>query len=426
LICLFESYSKTPDALGNSNFDITKAKNDTSVPEKEESGTSTFELNHYEINNSRLLFQDDVSKVALHMTDINHSGDGSLSGDNILLDTQSSSVVSFRLDETKYLNKNTLKLAASLELDLKNQRYTFKENKAQVNQLPLEFQGYVQLAEKYTDVHIKFKTPTSDFKNFLAVIPEVYAKNLNGVQTTGDFSIDGMIAGKVDDVHVPKIDIKIASNNASFKYPDLPKSVENITIDTQIKNDTGISDDTYIKIGNLTFRIDQDTFAAKGNLMNITKNMIVDMTVNGTLNLANLDKAYPLQLEQQLNGILKADVQTNFDMESLDKEQYQNIKSSGAASLDNFTYASPELPNEINIKSANVSFKPETITLENIKLTTGQSDLAATGTIHNLMGFLFSKQDLKGNLQKMKALQTRPWIIQKRKHCKSLHSWMPP
>ncbi|WP_299187563.1 AsmA family protein [uncultured Aquimarina sp.] len=384
------------DSLGNSNFDIAKESEETKTTDSEEGGSFTFELDHYEINNSKLLYKDDVGKITLLMTNVNHSGDGSLSGENILLDTASSSEVSFSLDDTKYLNKNALKLDAELELDLENQRYAFKENKALVNQLPLEFEGFVQLFDKYTDVDLSFKTPTSDFKNFLAVIPEVYAKNLDGVETTGDFSVNGVIKGKADDVYIPKMDIQIASHNASFKYPDLPKSVQNINIDTQIKNDTGLADDIYVNIGNLTFKIDQDTFAAKGSLRNVTTNMIVDMAVNGTLNLANLDKAYPLELEQQLNGILKANVNTKFDMLSLEKEQYQNVKSAGTISLDKFTYASPELPNEINIEKANVNFKPETITLDKMEVTTGKSDLAAQGTINNLMGFLFSKQDLKG------------------------------
>ncbi len=385
------------DSLGDSNFDIGKKQENVVDPPTEESGSFTFALEHYEINDSKILYQDDVSKTILEMTGLNHSGDGSVSGDKVILNTKTNAEASFGLDGTKYLNKNKLQLDAEIELDLKNQRYSFRENKGLINRLPLEFTGFVQLFEKYTDVDLSFKTPSSDFKNFLAVIPEVYAKNLDGVKTSGDFSINGIIKGKSDDTYIPKMDIKIASNNASFKYPDLPKGVKNINIDTQIKNETGLVDDTYIKIGNLTFKIDQDSFAAKGSLRNITKNMIVDMMLKGTLNLQNLNQAYPLQLEEKLNGIVNADIKTHFDMQSLEKEQYQNVKSSGTASVSGFTYASDELPNEIKIKKANVSFNPETITLDEIQATTGKSDLAATGTITNLMGFLFAKQDLKGN-----------------------------
>ncbi len=386
------------DSLSRSNFDIAKTEGSQTEETPTEDGSSfTFALEHYEINDGKILYQDDVSKTHLLMTHLNHSGDGSVSGEKVILDTKTSSEVSFGLDDTQYLDKNKVQLDAQLELDLKNQKYTFKENKALINRLPLEFAGYVQTAETYTDVDLSFKTPTSDFKNFLAVIPETYAKNLDGVTTSGDFSIDGMIKGKADDTYIPKMDIKIISHNASFKYPDLPKGVSNINIDTQIKNETGLVDDTYIQIGNLTFKIDQDTFAAKGSLRNLTQNMIVDMAMQGTLNLAHLDQAYPLELEEKINGIVNANIQTRFDMESLEKEQYQNVKSSGTASISGFSYASEELPNTINIQNADVSFNPQTISLEKMEVTTGKSDLSAKGTIDNLMGFLFAKQDLKGN-----------------------------
>ena len=322
------------DSLGNTNYDIAKKDSDSPSPEtttEEESGSFTFALDHYEINNSKLLFKDDVGKIEMLISEVNHKGIGTLSGDKVILNTESSSKVSFSLDGTKYLNKNSLKLDAMLDLDLKNQRFAFKENKAMINQLPLEFVGFVQLAEKYTEVDLSFKTPSSDFKNFLALIPEAYSKSLDGVKTTGNFSVDGIIKGKVDDNHIPKMDIKMASDNASFKYPSLPKGVENITIDAQIKNETGLLDDTCVNLGKLNFRIDQDTFSANGKVLNLTKNMIVDMTVNGTLNLANLNQAYPLELEQKLSGIFKANVTTHFDMKSLENEQYQNVKNSGTA-----------------------------------------------------------------------------------------------
>ncbi len=387
------------DSLGNSNFDITKTDEKEAVPAPEEESNSSFvfALEHYEINDSKIFFIDDVSKTVLEMTNLNHQGDGSVSGEKVILDTKTDTEASFSLEDTKYLNNNKLQLDAEIELDLKNQRYSFKENKALINRLPLEFAGFVQLNEKDTDIDLSFKTPTSDFKNFLAVIPETYAKNLDGVTTAGDFSINGIVKGKSDDTYIPTMDIQIKSHNASFKYPDLPKGVRNINIDTQIKNETGLVDDTYVKIENLTFKIDEDSFAAKGYLKNITKNMIVDMMLDGTLNLANLNQAYPLELEEKINGIVKADVRTHFDMQSLEKEQYQNVKSSGTASISEFTYASSDLPNEVKIAAADVSFNPQTISLDKMQASTGQSDLGATGTIDNLMGFLFSKQDLKGN-----------------------------
>ncbi len=201
----------------------------------------------------------------------------------------------------------------------------------------------------------------------------------------------------LDETYIPKMDIKVSSDNASFKYPDLPKSVQDINIDLQILNETGILEDTYLTFDNVTFRIDQDRFATNGSIKNLMGNMLVDMALQGTLNLANLEQAYPLDLEQDLNGILTADVTTQFDMNSIEKEQYQNVKSNGTASIKNFSYKSPEIPNEIKIANARLNFNQGNVRVPELKLTTGQTDITASGNIENLIGFLFTDQNLKGS-----------------------------
>jgi hypothetical protein len=81
----------------------------------------------------------------------------------------------------------------------------------------------------------------------------------------------GFAKGLYSDTTVPKFNIDIASNNASFQYPDLPKSVRNIVIDTKIVNETGILNDTYINIDKLSFKIDQDVFNAKAKFQILHK-----------------------------------------------------------------------------------------------------------------------------------------------------------
>lgn len=381
------------DSLGNNNYDI--AIEDTSA-------TSTgqafkLDLKHYEINNTRVKYHDIPGKIRLDVENLNHEGTGDFSLDESELDTYSEALVSLDYDGVNYLKQHNVSLDAVFLMNLETMKYTFQENEARINQLPLTFDGYVQVNEDDTEMDLSFKTPSSDFRNFLAVMPATYAKNIENVETSGDFVVNGRIFGKADDVYIPKMNIKITSENASFKYPDLPKSVEDISLDMEVLNDTGLAEETYININNATFRIDQDRFTANGNISNITENMLVDLALKGTINLANISKAYPLELEQELNGILTADVKTRFDMNSIEKEQYQNVNSSGTASIRNFSYSSPEIPNEVKIANADMSFNQGNVRVPQLKLTTGQTDLTASGSLQNLIGFLFTDQQLKGN-----------------------------
>jgi hypothetical protein len=84
-----------------------------------------------------------------------------------------------------------LTLDAVLGIDLENSKYTFKENKALINQLPLEFDGFIQLVDAGQQYDLKFKTPTSSFKiSWVSFLLHTLLV-LDNVKTTGDFIIAG-------------------------------------------------------------------------------------------------------------------------------------------------------------------------------------------------------------------------------------------
>ncbi|TPG35501.1 AsmA family protein [Flavobacterium pectinovorum] len=380
---------------GVGNFDIAlKDKNETKKDDA--SKPLSLKIQNYKIENFTFRYIDQGSKIKMVIDSLNHEGTGDFTNSKLDLTTKSTAKVSLDMDKVNYMKNVKLTLDAVLGIDLEKSKYTFKENKALINQLPLEFDGFIQMVDAGQIYDLKFKTPTSSFTNFLGLIPSAYASSLDGVKTTGDFTVTGFAKGQLTDTTVPKFNIAIASNNASFQYPNLPKSVQNIVIDTKIINETGILNDTYVNLDKLSFRIDQDVFSAKANIKNITVNPIVDAALKGTINLANLSKAYPIKMDKPLAGILKADVTTNFDMASVEKSQYQNIKNAGTMSLSGFKYTDDN-NKSMNISTALVEFNPSTINLKKFDATTGKSDLSINGVLENFYGFMFKKQELKGN-----------------------------
>ena len=379
---------------GIANYDI--ALKDEKTIDDGKSSPLSLKIQNYKVENFKLRYFDESSKIKMVIDSLNHEGTGDFTAQKLDLVTKSTAKVSLDMDKVNYMKNVALTLDAILEIDLEKSKYTFKENKALINQLPLEFDGFIQMVEAGQEYDLKFKTPTSSFKNFLGVIPSAYAANLDNVKTTGDFTVVGFAKGLYSDTTVPKFNIDIVSNNASFKYPDLPKSVQNIVIDTRIINETGILNDTYVSLDNLSFKIDQDVFNAKANIRNITQNAIVDAALKGTINLANLSKAYPIKLDKPLSGILKADVTTKFDMQSVEKSQYQNINNAGTMSLSGFNYVD-ENGKKMNISNALVQFNPSQVNLKELNATTGKSDISVTGILENFYGFIFKNQELKGN-----------------------------
>jgi hypothetical protein len=384
---------------GTTNYDIVKQDEDASTASESEEQSSgfSFDIQNYELNNSAFTYIDEGTNTKLYATEIKHNGKGIFSGETSELDTKTAAKISMSIDSTQYLSNNSIKLDALIGMDLEQNKYTFKENKGFINALPLEFEGFVQIVEEGQQIDITFKNPESSFKDFLAVIPEAYAKNIENVNTTGNFTVNGVIKGLVSEETIPTLDINMKSDNASFKYPDLPKSVRNIMINASVKNTTGNADDTYVDLDQLDFKIDEDVFKSEAHIKNLTGNMLVSANLDGVLNLANVTKAYPLELENQLSGILKGKLNTSFDMEAIDTNAYQRIKNNGSVSISDFVFSSEDIVNPIQINKANLTFKPGTVSLNSFDAQTGKSDFSATGTINNLLGFLLSDKKLQGN-----------------------------
>jgi hypothetical protein len=380
------------DGIGN--YDI--ALKDKNNIEDEKSKPLSLKIKDYSVENFKFKYYDEKSKIKMVLDSINHEGTGDFTSSKLDLATKSTAKVSLDMDKVNYMKNVGISLDAVLGIDLDKSKYTFKENKAKINELPLEFDGFIQLVDAGQQYDLTFKTPTSSFKNFLGLIPAQYSSNLKEVKTSGDFTVAGFAKGLYSDTSVPKFNVKIASNNASFQYPNLPKSVKNIIIDTKIINETGEMNDTYVNLDKLSFQIDQDVFNAKANIKNISENALVNAALNGTINLANLTKAYPIKLDKPLTGILKADVTTAFDMQSVEKSDYARIRNAGTIDLTGFNYTDED-GKTMKISRAFVSFDPSRVNLKQFNATTGKTDLVVTGVLENFYGFVFKNQELKGN-----------------------------
>ena len=379
------------DGIGN--YDIALKNKDK---EQGKSKPLSLKIKQYSVENFKFKYYDEKSKVKMVLDSINHKGIGDFAASKLDLVTTTTTKVSLDMDKVNYMKNVAISLDAILGIDLNQSKYTFKENKAKINELPLEFDGFIQLVDAGQDYDLKFKTPTSSFKNFLGLVPAKYSSNLKEVKTSGDFTVVGFAKGLYSETSVPKFNIEIASNNAAFQYPNLPKSVRNIIIDTKIINETGVMKDTYVNLDKLSFQIDQDVFNAKANIKNISENAQVNAALKGTINLRNLTKAYPIKLEKPLTGILKADVTAEFDMESVEKSDYTNIKNAGTIDLTGFNFTD-ENGKTMKISRALMAFNPSRVNLQQFNATTGNSDMAINGILDNFYGFVFKNQELKGN-----------------------------
>lgn len=384
------------DAEENANYDIVMAAEEVSDPTASENAFS-LDLQEYAVTNTRITYQDLTSGTLLDVSGINHTGSGDLSAASSELETTTTALVSLTVNNTEYISKSQVALRATLGMNLEESTYTFLKNEGKINQLPLVFDGYVKINEENQEMDIHFATPSSDFNNFLAVLPESYVQEMAEITTSGNFMVEGTIKGILDDVHIPMMNITMQSENAAVKYASMPKTIDNIVINAAVINTSGLAKDTYMVINKGAFSIDEDQFSVDAKIADLLGNTKVDANMQAQMNLANIAKAYPMDGATNLKGNLKGSISTHFDMASIEKKQYQNTQTSGQLSVGNFEVTTEQFKHPIILNSLVIDFKPARVSVREMNGKMGDTDFKITGAINNLLGFLFNKENVEGN-----------------------------
>ncbi|WP_010602605.1 AsmA family protein, partial [Pedobacter agri] len=383
---------------GQANWDIMK-KDSSSTSADTAKTTFKAALQKYSIERGNITYDDAALNFFMELKNVNHTGKGDFTQDLFTLKTQSDiEKLTVKYGGIPYLNQVALDADLPLDIDMKKMKFTFSENKIQLNELILSAVGYLAMPNASDMVmDLKFDAKQSELKNFLSLIPAIYASNFKDMQATGKFAMNGTAKGTYNENSLPAFDVNLSIENGKIKYPSLPSAINNIQVKSNINNPDGVIDHTVVNVP--AFHLEFGAVPVDGRLLlkNPTTDPFVDMALKGKLDLKQLTSIFPMK-DMTLTGILDADVQAAGRKSSIDKGQYEAFKASGQMIANNFTYAGKNVPMPVNVPTAKMGFSPKNITLSNLIAKVGKSDFSANGSVNNYLSYFFKKnQALQGD-----------------------------
>ena len=123
----------------------------------------------------------------------------------------------------------------------------------------------------------------------------------------------------------------------------------------------------------------------------------------GKVDLGAVKEVYPLGDSIALAGVVTADMQASGRMSDIERERYEAIAASGRLTVEGVTAALAGLP-EVKVRRAAMSVSPAALTLSELGVTVGRSDIEASGTLSNYIGYLLRDQTLRGRLDVRSSL----------------------
>ncbi|MCL2072809.1 MAG: AsmA family protein [Marinilabiliaceae bacterium] len=390
---------------GRPNWDIMKPSDEETPEEEEElpddsefAGEFNVALKKFEIKDAKIVYFDEPGNMKASLDGFNFLLKGDMSLERTILDIKTGiNELDFWMDGIRMLKKAEIQFDSEIDADLTNMAFAFKENMFRINDIVLKFDGEVKMPEEDIDVDITFATDKTDFKSLLSLIPAIYMQDFEAVQTAGSLELNGSAQGTLNDKQTPSAKINLAVNNAMFKYPDLPKSVENINIAVKVAYDGVVFDRTTVDVDNFSFTMAGNPFKMDLHVKTPDSDMQIAANFDGKIDFNSMADIIPLD-DTKLLGLLECDLSLAGRMSTLENEQYEDFKADGLIKLSNFLFESPDFPQGVTISQTHLEFSPKIVSLKAFDAVIGRTDISMNGSLENFIPFVFKEETVKGRL----------------------------
>jgi hypothetical protein len=361
-------------------------------------------LKSLKINHSDITYNDMKGNMSATLKDLNYTLSGDFTQDNFvlsnLLEIAETTVNSGGVG---YLTKAKVGFKADMDMNMPNMKFTFKENELSLNELGFSFDGFVEMPKQDIGMDLKFAAKQTEFKSILSLIPSVYSKDFANVKTEGKLKLDGFAKGTLHSEKdstkntYPSFEVNLAIANAMFKYPSLPKSVNDINIDVHVENKQNYLDATVIDVNKFHLNMAGNPIDMWAHVKTPISDPAVSAEVKGIVDLVSVKEFIPLEKGDAMSGTIKADISAAGRMSSLERKEYDKFKLAGTLEVDKMNYKTSTLPYKVLLNVMKLNFTNQFVELTAFDALMGKSDIKAQGKIDNFMQYIFKDSLIVGN-----------------------------
>ncbi len=387
---------------GTANWDIAKETGVEEVPDTTAGETPSFhvQLKKLEIRNGSISYNDTKGDMQASLDGFNFVLRGDMTQDYTDLNIYSrTEVLNVLMGSIRYLKDAVLSLSIDIGADLKNMNFTFNENEIALNELVFGFDGNLNMPGENIETDLTFQTRETSFKTLLSLIPAIYMNDFQDLETSGQLALNGYARGVYSeaDSTLPDVGLELSVSDAMFKYPDLPKSVEDVAINLVLAVDGDNLDGSIVDLNRFHLSIADNPVDAVIHLKTPVSDPEVEGKVTGNFNLASFLDIIPLE-GISLKGLVDMNLELGGRMSMIENEQYEDFKADGRLALSDFEYTSSDLPKDVLINNVVLDFSPRFVNLSSFDVQIGHSDIHLNGRLENFIPFIFEDETVSGNL----------------------------
>ncbi|MEO8239696.1 MAG: AsmA family protein [Flavobacterium sp.] len=293
---------------GEANYNIYIAPDDKKNASEE--GTA-IRLERIDFEDCHVKYNDRSAKVLIDAKGFNYVGKGNLSEDIFDLNTNAQiDNVDFYYKKTAYLRKKELHANLITRINTHALSFILQKNELQINKLPLKFTGLLTILRDGYKINIKAASENTTVKDLFSVMPPEYLTWLDETEISGKSDLLFTFKGdyNVSKKQKPDLAFNLKIDDGAIDYQNAPAPLTDFQMNLNAIMPSLDIEKLLINLKTLKFKVgEKDYFTAYLRSKGF-KEMTVDASVKGALDLATVDAAIGLNTVE-LKGILKTNIQ---------------------------------------------------------------------------------------------------------------------
>ncbi|PAM92039.1 hypothetical protein B4N84_24805 [Flavobacterium sp. IR1] len=349
---------------GEANYNIYKSS--SQVQKQKDSSDASLKLERIEIINSKIIYDDQSTKVHFDALGFNYLGKGDLN--KAVFDLYSKAKIeklNIVYEDEPYLMNKKIDADLITKVNVNSLSFFFEQNNLKINQLVVDFRGNFNFLKDGYNMNLVIKSNDSDLYDVFTAFPPKYITWLSKTELKG--KTDLLLTLKGDYIAAKKIapdlnlDVKLVDGFVNYDKSAFPVSNLNLDVKTTIPS---LNPDLLIVDSkNLSLNVEKDYIKSKFYIEGLTTSKI-NADFKAQINLEKLNKGLGIP-DLQLKGILVGDVKANG---TFDKKNNLFPITKGVIDLQNGYLKTKYYPNPITNIVVKTKIENQKGTFQDLKI----------------------------------------------------------
>lgn len=309
---------------GTTNYELFP-ESDTTTSQKVD-----FDISSFSIESSQIRVLDQKTKLDSRLTDLNLDGNVQIKDGITTIKSKATATPIILYNPLLPAYSCAVNLTSLIEINDAFDSIAVNEAEIIINDLPVSLTGLVTLLDDGVDYKIDLTSPSTDIKQLISLIPVYYKNKYDRLESTGAFTLAGNITGNTN-WEYPIYRLQVSARNGSVSYPSLPRKIDELAFDLDMKNDAPSTAYSQLSLQNMAIRSAQNKLNGNVHLQSGRASNKSDIDIDTYIDLGDLAQAFYMDPESAVSGILEGDIKANLSINnqgevSVNSDRSQNYQ----------------------------------------------------------------------------------------------------